>query len=80
MDIKATCGCGAQITLTPGRPNDLGNGHGYASNNNATVDAERAAVAEAFGKWVEAHAACTRSARITYPPYQTGQADAALTE
>lgn len=58
MDIQATCGCGAKITLAPGTPSQLGNGHGYASNNNATVDAEREAVAAAFAKWIEAHQLC----------------------
>lgn len=60
MDIQATCGCGAKVNIAPGRPSELGNGHGYASNNTATVDAERQAVAEAFAKWVEAHQRCNR--------------------
>lgn len=60
MDIQATCGCGAKITLAPNTPSELGNGHGYASNNTATVDAEREAVATAFRLWSEQHSSCSR--------------------
>lgn len=60
MDIQATCGCGAKVTIAPGTPSSLGNAHGYASNNTATVDAEREAVGAAFAKWIEAHRPCAR--------------------
>lgn len=60
MDIQATCGCGAKVTVAPGSPSSLGNGHGYAANNTATVDAERAAVEGAFAKWVAAHQQCNQ--------------------
>jgi hypothetical protein len=60
MDIQATCGCGAKITLAPGSPASLGNSHGYAANNNGTVDAEREAVAAAFALWADRHSACGR--------------------
>lgn len=67
MNITAKCGCGAQIALAPNSPSELGNGHGYASNNTATVDAEREGVATAFKLWSEQHASCGQRRGLDFP-------------
>lgn len=58
MDIQATCGCGAKISITPGSPSSLGNGSALISYNTNTVDAEREAVSATFKLWSEQHASC----------------------
>jgi hypothetical protein len=64
MDVKARCGCGAELELSPRNP--MGH-HDYSRDKD-----EREAVAAAFREWTQAHARCGRPEPLNIGGYPDG--------